>query len=53
MELLLILQLPLCFFPGLEARLGFANENGWRTTDDHQQFNGWLAWNPGALNSCY
>ena len=37
------------FFPGLEARLGFANQNGGSTDDDSQQVNGWLAWNPGAL----
>ena len=38
------------FFPGLEARLGFANENGGVLyDDDSQQINGWLAWNPNAL----
>ena len=36
------------FFPGLEARLGFVNENG-SGNDDAQQINGWLAWNPSAL----
>jgi hypothetical protein len=34
--------------PGLEARLGFANDNG-VGSDDVQQINGWLAWNPGDL----
>ena len=34
--------------PGLEARLGFANDNG-AGSDDVQQINGWLAWNPGDL----
>ena len=39
------------FFPGLEARLGFANDNGdtYGTDDDVQQINGWIAWNPGDL----
>ena len=36
------------FFPGLEARLGIANENG-TSNDDTLQFNGWLAWNPNDL----
>jgi len=38
------------FMPGLEARLGFVNENGKGSDkDDSQQINGWLAWNPNAL----
>jgi hypothetical protein len=37
------------FFPGLEAQLGFANENGAGGKDDSQQINGWIAWNPGDL----
>ena len=39
------------FFPGLEARLGFANDNGeaYGSNDDIQQINTWLAWNPGDL----
>ena len=37
------------FFPGLEARLGFVNENGGSNTDDAQQLNGWIGWNPNAL----
>jgi hypothetical protein len=35
--------------PGLEARLGFANDNGGLNGDDEQQVNGWVAWNPNAL----
>ena len=35
-------------FPGLEARLGIANENG-STNDDTTQVNGWIAWNPNDL----
>ena len=47
------------FFPGLEARLGYAYESvdnmgydpvtGFDTDGDLDQFNAWLAWNPGAL----
>jgi len=37
------------FFPGLEARLGFANENDPNDDDDSQQINAWIAWNPNAL----
>ena len=37
------------FMPGLEARLGFVNENGDGNDDDVQQVNGWLGWNPGDL----
>ena len=37
------------FFPGLEARLGFANENDENDDDDSQQVNAWIAWNPNAL----
>ena len=47
------------FFPGLEARLGYAYESvdgmgtdpvtGLDTDGDIDQFNAWLAWNPGAL----
>jgi len=37
------------FFPGLEARLGFVNENGADQDDDSFQVNGWIAWNPGDL----
>lgn len=37
------------FIPGLEARLGFVNENGKGSNDDSFQVNGWLAWNPGDL----
>ena len=37
------------FFPGLEARLGFANENNPLGNDDSSHFNGWIAWNPNAL----
>ena len=38
------------FFPGLEARLGFANENGQGVNaDDSSQFNGWIAWQPNDL----
>jgi hypothetical protein len=36
------------FMPGLEARLGFVNDNG-SADDDVQQINGWLGWNPGDL----
>ena len=36
------------FMPGLEARLGFVNDNG-STDDDVQQINGWLGWSPGDL----
>jgi hypothetical protein len=42
------------FFPGLEARLGYAYESidEWYSANDGDidQFNAWLAWNPGALN---
>lgn len=41
------------FFPGLEAQLGFANENGAGQEDDSQQFNGWIAWNPGDLTLAF
>jgi hypothetical protein len=41
------------FFPGLEAQLGFANENGAGQKDDSQQFNGWIAWNPGDLTLAF
>jgi len=51
------------FFPGLEARLGLANENGQRSIiyegqqiggdDDALQINGWLAWNPGDLTLAF
>ena len=41
------------FFPGLEAQLGFANENGAGSDDDSQQFNGWIAWNPGDLTLAF
>ena len=39
------------FFPGLEASLGFENDNGeaYGSNDDIQQINTWLAWNPGDL----
>jgi hypothetical protein len=41
------------FFPGLEARLGYAHESldalGTPTDGDIDQFNAWLAWNPGDL----
>ena len=41
------------FFPGLEARLGYAHESldadGASSDGDIDQFNAWLAWNPGAL----
>jgi len=38
------------FMPGLEARLGFVNDNGsGSANDDVQQINGWIAWNPGDL----
>ena len=37
------------FMPGLEARLGFVNENGDGSKDDAQQVNAWLAWNPNDL----
>lgn len=36
------------FFPGLEAQLGFVNENG-SGNDDTQAINGWIEWNPGEL----
>ena len=36
------------FFPGLEAQLGFVNENG-GGDDDTQVVNGWIEWNPGDL----
>jgi len=36
------------FFPGLEAQLGFANENG-SGDDDTQAVNGWIEWTPGDL----
>ena len=36
------------FMPGLEARLGFVNDNG-SADDDVQQINGWLGWSPGDL----
>ena len=41
------------FFPGLEARLGFANENDENSEDDSQQVNLWLAWNPSALTLAF
>jgi len=51
------------FFPGLEARLGYAHQSLDKSTQvdlgggaqalgadgDIDQFNAWLAWNPGAL----
>jgi hypothetical protein len=38
------------FVPGLEARLGFVNDNGsGSANDDVQQVNGWIAWNPNDL----
>ena len=40
------------FFPGLEARLGFANENGDDTvanSDDATRINTWIAWQPNDL----
>jgi len=37
------------FMPGLEARLGFVNENGAGSDDDAQQVNAWIAWNPNDL----
>jgi hypothetical protein len=47
------------FFPGLEARLGYAYESvdgmtpatptSLKADGDIDQFNAWLAWNPGAL----
>jgi hypothetical protein len=41
------------FFPGLEARLGYAYESVDEMISaadgDIDQFNAWLAWNPGAL----
>ena len=42
------------FFPGLEARLGYAHESvdnmgGTNVDGDIDQFNTWLAWNPGDL----
>jgi hypothetical protein len=40
------------FFPGLEARLGIANENG-STNDDTTQVNGWIAWNPSDLTLAF
>jgi len=36
------------FFPGLEAQLGFVNENG-AGDDDSQVVNAWVEWNPGDL----
>jgi hypothetical protein len=36
------------FFPGLEAQLGFVNENG-AGDDDSQVVNAWIEWNPGDL----
>ena len=36
------------FFPGLEAQLGFVNENG-DNDDDSQVVNAWIEWNPGDL----
>jgi hypothetical protein len=36
------------FFPGLEAQIGFVNENG-KIDDDTQIVNGWVEWNPGDL----
>jgi hypothetical protein len=40
------------FFPGLEARLGLANENG-TADDDILGINGWVAWNPGDLTLAF
>jgi hypothetical protein len=40
------------FFPGLEARLGLANENG-SSDDDTLQINGWIAWNPSDLTLAF
>jgi hypothetical protein len=38
------------FIPGLEARLGFANENGQGpNSDDSNRINGWIAWQPNDL----
>jgi hypothetical protein len=42
------------FFPGLEARLGYAHESvdnmgGANVDGDIDQFNTWIAWNPGDL----
>jgi hypothetical protein len=42
------------FMPGLEARLGFVNDNGsGSANDDVQQINGWIAWNPGDLTLAF
>jgi hypothetical protein len=47
------------FMPGLEARLGFANDNGGKDSagnsykDDVQQINGWIGWNPGDLTLAF
>ena len=42
------------FFPGLEAQLGFANENGPSgEKEDTQRFNGWVSWNPGDLTLAF
>ena len=35
--------------PGLEARLGFANENDELSDDDSQQINAWVEWQPNDL----
>ncbi len=40
------------FFPGLEARLGIANENG-TADDDILGINGWVAWNPSDLTLAF
>tara|TARA_B100002019_G_scaffold62468_1_gene53515 strand:+ start:3855 stop:4883 length:1029 start_codon:yes stop_codon:yes gene_type:complete len=40
------------FMPGLEARLGFVNDNG-SSDDDVQQINGWIGWNPGDLTLAF
>jgi hypothetical protein len=38
------------FIPGLEARLGFANENGQgANADDSNRINAWIAWQPSDL----
>ena len=38
--------------PGLEAQLGYANQDA-DTTDDWSQFNAWIAYNPGDLTLAF
>ena len=39
--------------PGLEAQLGYANQDADPPTDDWSQFNAWIAYNPGDLTLAF